>query len=544
MDFRSFIRNTVSKSDRGLELGASYSPILPKADGYRVFVVDHADQETLRAKYQGHGVDVGRIEPVDAIDDGGEFTALLDAGERFDYIVASHVFEHLPDPIHFLQRCERALKDTGKLILLVPDRRFCFDYFRPVSTFGDMLRPFVAGAQSHDVGILYDHHAMNATRDGVMVWAEKEGGRFQFAGTPAHGYATAVQDHASYVDAHAWVFTPSSFRLILSDMRALGLIALGEVSFYETVGCEFMIVLSREGWTAWPDRSLLARDAIIEAAQGGVNTPSVASAIACVENDAKYIRSAPSAQNAIDLFDGAWVGAFPPQQAVKAGELALYDDPRVHWLVSSLGGIEGLDVLELGPLEASHTAMLLAANAKSVLAIEGNRSAFLRCLVAKEVRGLRDASFVLGDFTRFLEGDERHWPLIVASGVLYHSTQPLHLLELLAARTDTLFLWTHVLDPDDMPADDPRWAPIARTEDVEWRGERITLYVRPYGDSSDPKFCGGPESEPRWMGRHDLLRALRILGFDDVSTNHEAANHPAGPSQSILARRRRDPQNG
>ena len=110
MDFRQLIRESIGKADRGIELGASYAPILPKAEGYRVLVVDHADQEALRTKYRPHGVDVDRIEPVDAIDDGGEFTDLLDDGERFDYIIASHVFEHLPDPIHFLQRCERALK--------------------------------------------------------------------------------------------------------------------------------------------------------------------------------------------------------------------------------------------------------------------------------------------------------------------------------------------------------------------------------------------------------------------------------------------------
>ncbi|WP_204313559.1 hypothetical protein, partial [Klebsiella michiganensis] len=66
---------------------------------------------------------------------------------------------------------------------------------------------------------------------------------------------------------------------------------------------------------------------------------------------------------------------------VHAGEIRLYDDARIAWLVSSVGGLQGLDVLELGPLEASHTAMLLAAGAKSVLAIEANQLAFLRCLV-------------------------------------------------------------------------------------------------------------------------------------------------------------------
>jgi SAM-dependent methyltransferase len=150
MDFRSHIRATVSKMQRGIEIGASYAPILPKAEGYGVYVVDHASHDELRSKYGAMGVDTSRIEPVDAIDDGGEFTQLLEDGQHFDYIVASHVFEHLPDPIHFLQRCDRALGEHGRLILLIPDRRFTFDYLRPVSTTGQLLRAYLAEQRRHD----------------------------------------------------------------------------------------------------------------------------------------------------------------------------------------------------------------------------------------------------------------------------------------------------------------------------------------------------------------------------------------------------------
>jgi SAM-dependent methyltransferase len=41
--------------------------------------------------------------------------------EEFDYIVFADVLEHLRDPAEVLQRCLPALKDSGKLILSVPN---------------------------------------------------------------------------------------------------------------------------------------------------------------------------------------------------------------------------------------------------------------------------------------------------------------------------------------------------------------------------------------------------------------------------------------
>ncbi|WP_084217490.1 class I SAM-dependent methyltransferase [Xenophilus azovorans] len=544
MDFRSHIRATVSKMQRGIEIGASYAPILPKAEGYGVYVVDHASHDELRSKYGAMGVDTSRIEPVDAIDDGGEFTQLLEDGQHFDYIVASHVFEHLPDPIHFLQRCDRALGEHGRLILLIPDRRFTFDYLRPVSTTGQLLRAYLAEQRRHDPGALYDHYAGNATRDGVQVWGDAGGGHIAFAGIPAQGYQAAVASNEAYVDCHAWVFTPSSLRLILADLRALGLIGLNEAFFHESIGCEFMLVLSRSAPATAPDRSELAREAIREAARGGVHTAAPAAG-GFIDVPAGYVREAPSPQQAVDLFAGQWVSGFPPAVGVRAGDVPLHDDARMAWLLERLGGragLDGRDVLELGPLEAAHTRQLLDGGAASVLAVEANKSAYLRCLIAKEILNLDRARFLLGDFNAFLEADTRRWPLVVACGVLYHMADPLRLLELLAGRTDTLYLWTHVIDDAAMPEGDPRRAPVAGVVARAWRDLEIRLHRRPYGPVTDARFCGSAAAEPMWMERAQLLEVLGRLGFDHLEPAHEQPDHAAGPALSILARR--PPQNG
>ena len=538
MDFRHYVRQTVGKQAVGLEFGASYNPIVPKAEGYNVFVVDHADQEELRTKYAGHPVDINRIEPVDAIDDGGELTNLLPDGQLFDYIIASHVFEHLPDPIGFLQRCERSLKPEGKLFLMIPDRRFTFDYFRPVSSTGDLLRSFLEGRTRHDPGNLYDHYSSSAVRNGIYVWGDLGGGTFTFSGELQAGYASAVATQENYVDCHAWVFTPSSFRRITDELRSLGLTKLGELEFYNSVGCEFFTVLSVSAPATSVDRVARAKAILVEATEG-LDPPSAPTPEPAMNFDDAYERRAPTAQNAVDAMGGTWVAQFPGELQLQAGSIALHSDARISWLIDQIGGVAGLDILELGPLEASHTAMLLEAQAKSVLAIEANRVAYLKCLVVKEIRKLDRASFLLGDLNQFLNQDERSWPLIVASGVLYHMERPLELLESLAKKTDRLFLWTHVVDDAHMPANDPRWAAITERVPRKWHDKDIVHYLRPYGSVSDPKFCGGLAPTPAWLSRTDLLGALQTLGFDDIRIAHEAGDAAAGPSLSVLATRRR-----
>ena len=72
--------------------------------------------------------------------------------------------------------------------------------------------------------------------------------------------------------------------------------------------------------------------------------------------------------------------------------------------------------------------------------------AYLKCLVVKQLLGLQ-SSFRLGDFVRTLEDEARRYDLIYASGVLYHMPDPLHLLRLIAERTDRAYVWTHFQDP-------------------------------------------------------------------------------------------------
>ena len=92
---------------RGLEVGPLHDPILRKHEA-DVRYIDILDQAGLRAYYQDHpGIPVENIPQIDyaLTQPDGRIVSLVEAsrsGVPFDWLVASHVVEHVPDLIGWL----------------------------------------------------------------------------------------------------------------------------------------------------------------------------------------------------------------------------------------------------------------------------------------------------------------------------------------------------------------------------------------------------------------------------------------------------------
>jgi hypothetical protein len=252
----------------------------------------------------------------------------------------------------------------------------------------------------------------------------------------------------------------------------------------------------------------------------------------------EYVVGMPSIQNALHALPG-WNHALPPEIGVTGGRGAFYADPRIAWAVEQFGSIEGRRILELGPLEASHTYMLELQQPAVIHAIEANKLAFLRCLVVKEVLGLKIAKFFLGDFAEWLEKTPEPYDLVVASGVLYHMQDPVRLIELIAQRTDAFYLWTHYASDPAMPIGDPRRSVFVGSPEVQERhGLAIRVHRRSYhGAWRNKSFCGGMHDLHRWIEKDDIIALIRALGFADVRIAHDEPAHQNGPSFSVFARR-------
>lgn len=128
---------------RGLEIGAQTRPVVTRDMG-AVEYVDRATTAELRKWYENDpAIDRTALVEVDHV--WGERT-LLDCvgGKRaFDYVIASHVLEHVPDLLGWLDEIAAVLVDGGIASFVVPDKRFTFDILRRTSTSSELVDAYL-----------------------------------------------------------------------------------------------------------------------------------------------------------------------------------------------------------------------------------------------------------------------------------------------------------------------------------------------------------------------------------------------------------------
>lgn len=125
-------------SGDGLEIGALHNPA-PLPAAARVRYVDQFDVDELRRR--NPEVPAEHVVRPDIISDGHHLSGIADGS--CDFVVASHVLEHLHNPLAGLLEWRRVLKEKGRLVCVVPDGRFTFDRGRPLTSLEHLIWDFV-----------------------------------------------------------------------------------------------------------------------------------------------------------------------------------------------------------------------------------------------------------------------------------------------------------------------------------------------------------------------------------------------------------------
>lgn len=217
----------------GIEIGALDRPVVRPSEG-NITHIDYLNRESLRAKY--------RDDPHVKLDEIVDSTAWSDGdladvvhGRQFDYVIASHVAEHVPDLIWWLEQIRSVLKHDGTLRLALPDRRFTYDYLRHESTLSDLLDAYLRKARTPLPRMVIDDCLSHVTLDNIEAWRGNVDAESLVHAVPMD---VAIRRGAAalsgaYDDVHCWVFTARSFLALFREAAQAGFLRFRCERFFE-----------------------------------------------------------------------------------------------------------------------------------------------------------------------------------------------------------------------------------------------------------------------------------------------------------------------
>jgi hypothetical protein len=254
LDFRKYIRDKIiNPNDRILEFGPLNRPIVTKDQYKNAYYSDIRNSDEIKKLYTsndylkstGIDVDLDTIVDIDYVVND-TYKRTFKNVEKFDAVILGHVIEHIPDIISFFLDVPNVINKNGKLIIIYPDARYCFDHFRNGTTFIDAYDVYENSENSSKR--VFDFvfnvvHENNAS----LFWGDKGLNKL----IPRNNFKesiTALQKAKKNElpdDTHFWPFADYQFIKFLYDMDRAGLLNFEIESFYPTQENtqEFMIIL-------------------------------------------------------------------------------------------------------------------------------------------------------------------------------------------------------------------------------------------------------------------------------------------------------------
>lgn len=214
----------------GLEIAPLNRPLMLKSEWDVSYVdivstdqlIEHYDQDPAVPNEDIAEVDFPLTGPDGVI---RRLSEVAKDSSPFAWVVASHVIEHVPDLITWLDDIATLLRDGGALVLAIPDTRYSFDAYRPQTTVGQMLQARDQQDLVPSVRAVYDYLRSASTITAVDAWAGRRPG---LDDSRIHDLEVVMNQVAHvrdglYVDSHVWTFRPLTFIQQINELGQLGL---------------------------------------------------------------------------------------------------------------------------------------------------------------------------------------------------------------------------------------------------------------------------------------------------------------------------------
>jgi SAM-dependent methyltransferase len=221
--------------------------------GPNVKYFDVIDQQGLMARARALGRQEESCPYIDYVSDKGDLGVVTD--EKFDNVVSSHTLEHQPNLIRHLNQVSGILRPGGRYYVMLPDKRFTFDHYIPLTRVSDVLAADAEAREVHTLTSILYHYAETTHNSALRHWL----GIHRSSGTSPpyverlRAALEVTRDRSGdYIDVHCWCFTPPSFLTVLNTLSEMNMIRLGIERVYGTPmgSSEFFAILQKS-----PDRA-------------------------------------------------------------------------------------------------------------------------------------------------------------------------------------------------------------------------------------------------------------------------------------------------
>ncbi len=217
----------------GLEIGPLHQPLAIPAHA-KASYVDRMTVPDLRREYPE--LTDWNLTEVDIVDDGETLATI--APESQDFIVANHFLEHTENPIGTIETHLGKLKPGGVLFYAVPDKRFTFDFRRPVTPLEHMVADYEQGPAASRAGH-YEEWCRYVVEEGGLRSSDEEPPEEWIA-----AHAKALDEDSYSIHMHVW--TQAEFMRLILELRDR-LDEAFDVEAAARVGIEFIVVLRKRG---------------------------------------------------------------------------------------------------------------------------------------------------------------------------------------------------------------------------------------------------------------------------------------------------------
>ena len=242
------ITSGIETSSSGIEYGPLHRPIMQKSVYPNVRYVDFEPRDDLVQHYKNNpNVDVTLIPEIDIVTGGSLISAFV-PDESIDFVIASHVLEHVPDFIGWLETNLRLLRPGGRIALAFPDRRYCFDMAKQPTSFHELVAAYFEQRTQPNFTQICDH-ILNSRK---VIPAEIWDGKLTIGNAPrnhpTHAALNLLRKLASkteYHDVHCWKFSDQEFIDMVALIKEQFDLPFEVLTFFPTqrYTLEFFVVL-------------------------------------------------------------------------------------------------------------------------------------------------------------------------------------------------------------------------------------------------------------------------------------------------------------